>query len=176
MTSHEAALASHPFETWWFNSSTRRQDEHITWPQERQAPDLERTEGQQEWLMCLKKCEHQIFLHCLAQASQIWLFSLNNTSRLLECESLPKSWSMLIHSCSQAIQISSDCCTYNMISLWGSNSLKRGGDGSPGIYKGVYYTFLISLHQLDILLLLCFPPHCHLLHIFSSTSKTWFTV
>jgi hypothetical protein len=73
------------------------------------------------------------------------------------------------------MQINSDC-TYDMISLWGSNSLKRGGDRSPGIYKGMYYTFLISLHQLEILLSLCFPPHCHLLHIFSSTLKTWFTV
>jgi hypothetical protein len=119
------------------DGSTAVQDEQITWPQERQAPDLERTEGHQQCLMCPKKCEHQILL-CLAQASRIWLFSLNNTSRLLECESLPKSWRMLIHSCSKAIQINSDC-TYNMISLWGSNSLERVGDGSPGIYKGVYY-------------------------------------
>jgi hypothetical protein len=90
------------------DGSTAVQDEQITWPQERQAPDLERTEGHQEWLMCPEKCEHQIFLHCLAQASQIWLFSSNNTSRLLECELLPKSRSMLIHSCSKAIQINSD--------------------------------------------------------------------
>jgi hypothetical protein len=166
------------------------------WAQERRAPNLAQTECERSKWHGAKRGKHQILKiqkgtrsdscaprngstrsSCIVlhkhprSGSSLWIIPPGYLNAN-HCPSLEACWSIPVQKQFKSILI--------VHTTWflceDPIHSKEVEMGLQAFTRVCTNTFLISLHQLDILLLLCFPPHCHLLHIFSSTSKTWFTV